>query len=83
MAEEEEVFLNTFGMEIHETDVYIDWNQTKKKKIKLATELREAFDKIEAAGLSAEMETLITAVRECAYQEGREAEWEMNAGPEW
>jgi len=80
---EEEVFTNAFGLEVHETDVYIDWNQTKKKKIELAEELREAFDKIEAAGLSAEMETLMTVAREYGYDQGRETEWEMNAGPEW
>ena len=80
---EEEVFLNPFGMEIHETDMYIDWNQTKKKKIKLATELREAFDKIEAAGLSSELQSLLSAARAYGYEEGRDDEVSLHQTEDW
>jgi len=81
---EEEVFLNPFGMESHRTDEFIDLNYLpKKKKIKEATDLRAAFDRIVAAGLESDVETLMAAAEMHGYNRGRDDEAELHQTEDW
>lgn len=63
---------NGFGLEIHPTDAYIHWSV--KDKVAAAKELRDAYDKIVAAGLKIDLDILT----EAAYEYGKDDEADRN-----